>query len=445
MTRRDSAKVAGRPVKPGGPRSCIKEGSRGFLTHTLAINVAFYSMRVDSTVRLLAGHTRSIIAVAALIGAATTLVFVLRRRASKSVPTQAETAVLLVDNGSLRPASTHSLRRIASRLASHVRFEVVPTSVKWSDSISAADLAGVAAETTKSALIRLAATGIRRAILLPVFVGPSETISKTLPSIAAAVRQQFPALEEVTVAAPLIRGEGDGFEGAVEVAGILAGHVRRTVTAHAWSAPDAPLHVAVCDHGSPSRPVNAVRNHVAALVAAALPAELVVRGALCWCPGQLRATHTALLTPPQEPDRVGPCSMERRPEPTFDFNEPTLEARLASIAAQVRWALRGHVQRHLRQPSPFRSVPAGARWQRPGTRRRRNDVPVARQARRARGRRGHDHRPGRCCVGQLARRRCNAPPGRGCWRWPRCAVRAPGAATPSRGEVTSMREQEEWC
>lgn len=240
-------------------------------------------MSGDSTARLLASHTRSIIAVAALIGAATTLLLVLRetyRRASKSAPTQAETAVLLVDNGSLRPASTLSLRRIASRLGSHVHFEVVPTSVKWSDSIPATDLGGVAAESTQLALGRLASSGIRRAILLPVFVGPSETISKTLPSVAAAVRRQFPALEDVTIAAPLIRGESDGFEGAVEVAKILAGHVRRTVAAHAWTAPDAPLHVAVCDHGSPSRPVNAVRNHVAALVAAALPAELVVRGAL---------------------------------------------------------------------------------------------------------------------------------------------------------------------
>lgn len=52
---------------------------------------------------------------------------------------------------------------------------------------------------------------------------------------------------------------------------------------------------------------------------------------------------------------MGPCSMERRPEPAFDFNEPTLEARVAAITAKVRGALRGRGQRHLHPPSPLRS------------------------------------------------------------------------------------------
>lgn len=223
------------------------------------------------------------VAAASLVGAAALIAALLVRRAQRAAAddtthaTLAAAPVLLVDNGSLRPASTLSLRRVAARLGSLVGREVVPTSARWSDRIPAAQLGGVAAESTESALLRLAAGGARHAVLLPLFVGPSDTLTDLLPSTVATVRRRCPGLRSACITGPLVSAGGGAADGAADVARILVARVCSTAAGHAWAAPATPLHVAVCDHGTPSPAVNAVRNRVAELVAAALPVELGVR------------------------------------------------------------------------------------------------------------------------------------------------------------------------
>jgi sirohydrochlorin ferrochelatase len=95
----------------------------------------------------------------------------------------------------------------------------------------------------------------------------------------------------VVTAGPLADGsaEADGL-----LARALATKVRAAAAEQGWSEPA----VALVDHGSPQPAVTAVRDRLAAALAAALGRA----------PGEVRA-----------------CSMERREGPAYAFNEPLLE------------------------------------------------------------------------------------------------------------------------
>jgi hypothetical protein len=80
--------------------------------------------------------------------------------------------------------------------------------------------------------------------------------------------------------------------------------------------------VAVCDHGSPTRAVSLVRDHVASQVAAMLmPAPAQETGPTD------PSTAPASVTLPNgvNVSRVSACSMERREGSQYDFCEPILE------------------------------------------------------------------------------------------------------------------------
>ena len=199
---------------------------------------------------------------------------------------------LLVDNGSLEPGATLALRELAAQLSSRLGHTVEPVSLLHSSGIDPARLGGRPAELLFPALQRRLAAGRDDLVVLPLFFGPSRALTEYLPENLARLRVKFPA-PRIRVAPPL-HAAGDD-----RLARILADHVRAELAAGAA----APVRVALVDHGSPVAAVTAVRNELARQLAALLGAEVAA---------------------------VAPGSMERRPEPAYDFNAPLLADLLAT-------------------------------------------------------------------------------------------------------------------
>ena len=126
-------------------------------------------------------------------------------------------------------------------------------------------------------------------LILPLFFGPSGALTDFLPTRVAALKAKFPQLR-VRVAPSLV---DVGAANDERMAAILEEYVRAKV-ADIASRPA----VVLVDHGSPTQTVTAVREHLARQLRDRLGP--VVRGVLA-------------------------ASMERRPEPEYDFNEPLLE------------------------------------------------------------------------------------------------------------------------
>lgn len=201
----------------------------------------------------------------------------------------AATVAVLVDNGSLRATSFRNLRLVAQRLETVLAMHgpVVPVSFRFSDRIDSGELDGEAAELLRPALERLAAAGSRRIVVLPFFLGPSRTVTSEMVSVVREVMAMHPALR-IVIAECLVDMSAPE---DTRVAQALLDRVRERET----HLPASDLPVVLVDHGSPSRSVNAVRNHLAAQL-------------------------TNLLGRP-----VWAASMERRDGPQYEFNEPLLE------------------------------------------------------------------------------------------------------------------------
>ena len=199
----------------------------------------------------------------------------------------------LCDNGSLRPESTLSLRRVAAALAARTGRRVVPVSLLHSDKVPAEKLGGEPAVLLERALWAYFAAEPAGAVsLLPLFFGPSAALTEYIPERLRALWAAHPQARVrlapwmVDVASPDRR-----------MAGMLADQVLRAARAAGWTRPA----VLLVDHGSPQRGVTAVRDHLAA---------------------QLRAELGDGVT------AVGAASMERRPGAAYDFNDPLLAAAL---------------------------------------------------------------------------------------------------------------------
>jgi len=218
--------------------------------------------------------------------------------------------VALVDNGSLKPEATLSLRRLAAALEKEAHdqgvslcVEAVPA--RFADRIPATELEGRAAETLPGWLKRIAAEEPgRKVVCLPLLIGPSHTVTKTMPAAGRAATEL-----EVEVAPPLVclcpammpRSEF----GAAEVAGMLVDRLASlgegTRQQHAAGANGRPRCVLLCDHGSPTAIVASAREAVRAELQRRLGCE------------------------------VSGCCMERREGPDYDFNGPLLEDALMAL------------------------------------------------------------------------------------------------------------------
>jgi sirohydrochlorin ferrochelatase len=203
------------------------------------------------------------------------------------VKTHRQPICLLFDNGSLRAASTFSLRRIANWLRPRLDgTDVRAVSLLHSSTIDAAELGGERAELLEPALAAAAARGENDVVLLPLFFGPSAAVTDYVPERLNVLRKKFPDLR-VRMARWLVDVNAAD---DMRIADILADGVRRAATGAGWSRPK----VALVDHGSPQRGVAAVRDFLG---------------------GQLRRRLGG---------EVAVASMERRPEPEFAFTEPLL-------------------------------------------------------------------------------------------------------------------------
>jgi len=201
--------------------------------------------------------------------------------------------VLLVDNGSLEPASTRQLRRLAEELEKRVGERVDPASLAHTDKVPAEELDGRRAELFEAALDRALREGVSGIVVVPLFVGPSHAITRWVPAMIEERREKF-AAARIGLASPLF------VPGEKRLGEILTEHVREQI-----GAGERP-RVAIVDHGSPARAVTGVREAVAAQV------RELLGGAV---------------------SEVAACSMERREGAEFDFNEPLLE----NLLARTEW------------------------------------------------------------------------------------------------------------
>lgn len=196
------------------------------------------------------------------------------------------TRTLLVDNGSKRADSFAMLTCLAAGLSSRLGEEVLPASLAHSDAAAPPDsgpreLAGVIAQ--------LRAEGTTSIRVVPLFLGPSGAIGRALPRVLAAAREDGPlqaVRAEVLCPTP---AEAD------PVAAVLEAPCRQALAELGEGA-----RVVAVDHGSPARPVAAVRDAVAAALGRRLADVAPVR----------------------------PASMERREGPDYAFTDPLLEALL---------------------------------------------------------------------------------------------------------------------
>jgi sirohydrochlorin ferrochelatase len=130
--------------------------------------------------------------------------------------------------------------------------------------------------------------GQRDFLILPFFLGPSLAIVDWLPKKLEAFRNNYQDLK-VKVASSLF-GNGDGAE---PLATAIKDRVGEVVQREGLRRP----FVALVDHGTPAIAVNEVRNRVAEIAESLLGDKVA---------------------------GLASCSMERRPEPEYDFNDPLL-------------------------------------------------------------------------------------------------------------------------
>ncbi|KAL3907375.1 MAG: hypothetical protein SGPRY_010194 [Prymnesium sp.] len=203
--------------------------------------------------------------------------------------------VVLLDNGSLRAAAALALRATASSLARQLGRDVAPASLRFSDSIGAEELGGEGAWLLRDALRAYEARGMSRAVVVPLFLGPSASLEKGVDACLTELRAEGLGLE-VHLGRCLVDLEEQASDDRVACA--LAALVEEVAEARGIST---PLRVIVVDHGTPSPKVNAVREHLAAGVRSALG---------------------------ERASEVAAASMERREGAKYDFNEPLLEGLL---------------------------------------------------------------------------------------------------------------------
>lgn len=198
-------------------------------------------------------------------------------------------ALILLDNGSLEPASTLNLRRLAEALGHELERTVHPVSLLHSRKIPAEKLEGKPAESFGQAVRRLHEEGKKDILVIPLFFGPSGAIVDYLPERITELSAKLPDLR-IRIAPWLVDTRQAGDE---RITAILEDNIEQAL-ADSHVIP----HVILVDHGSPKPEVTAVRNYLAAELS-------------CRLAGKARTVRAA--------------SMERRPEPEYDFTKPLLE------------------------------------------------------------------------------------------------------------------------
>lgn len=161
--------------------------------------------------------------------------------------------LLLVDNGSVKPAATLQLRHIAQQLSQQSKRHIYPVSLQHAGVISADALGGVKAAVFTDFVQQKLISGERHFIVLPLFFGKSRALTAFIPQQQALLAQTFGEFK-ITIA-DVLYPLPDGDE---RLATIVYEHIQHT--AHHAGLP--LKNVALVDHGSPLPQVTQVRNGV---------------------------------------------------------------------------------------------------------------------------------------------------------------------------------------
>ncbi len=222
--------------------------------------------------------------------------------------------LLLLDNGSRRPAAILNLRRLARHLGARLGTEVHPISAQHSSRIPPDRLDGVPAQTLEPFLRAQVAAGTRSFGILPVFFGPSRAISALVPEVVGRVAAELGGFDVCVadVLCPLPAGEPRLAQ--ILADNVLAVRMGPELGLGSGAAPD----VLLVDHGSPLPEVTAVRHSLALALTESLGDALGRRNAV----------------------RVAEAVMERREGAAYDFNGRLLSEVLDEIGAAAGGAPR---------------------------------------------------------------------------------------------------------
>ncbi|MBN2235524.1 MAG: hypothetical protein JW706_10270, partial [Opitutales bacterium] len=169
-------------------------------------------------------------------------------------PVNSPDAVVLVDNGSLRPEVVLGLRRLASELGGALGIPVWAASYAHSNRIDPGALGGCPGLLLSDCLEMVAARGARWIGVQPLLLASGSAIYRGIRKTVDSFLDWADGKCRVDVAPALC----DGSKAPdLTVAKIIASRVEEAL----WSASaESRIDVVVVDHGSPFREVAAVRN-----------------------------------------------------------------------------------------------------------------------------------------------------------------------------------------
>jgi len=217
-------------------------------------------------------------------------------------PVKFPDAVVLVDNGSLRPEVVLGLRRLASDLEGTLGIPVWAASNAHSNGIDPDALGGCPGLLLSDCLEMLTVRGARWIGVQPLLLASGSAIHKGIRKTVDGFLDRVDVKCCVDVAPALC----DALEvRELTIAKIIASRVEEAIGS---AIAGSQIDVVVVDHGSPFREVAAVRNELAVDVG-----QLLQRGVV---------------------SRVIPASMERRPGDEYAFNDPLLEPLLLSLESR---------------------------------------------------------------------------------------------------------------
>ena len=203
--------------------------------------------------------------------------------------------VILMDNGSHRPESTLTLRKIASKLSVSLNIKVNPVSLLHSTKVQSEKLNGIKAEILEPYIKKQCEQGIDSFLIVPFFFGQSAALKDYLPERINEIKKKWESVS-VKLAPTLVNMED---KEDFSVSNIIAEFVVDKILSEKLVKP----YVTLVDHGTPLKEVNNVRNHV---------------------------TNQLKILLSDKVSDVKASSMERRDGKQYEFNEPLLENILGS-------------------------------------------------------------------------------------------------------------------
>lgn len=195
---------------------------------------------------------------------------------------------LLVDNGSLAPASILATRELAQAIEGPINLRVEATGLLHVSKVSPEKLNGIPAQTCIRRIRELYEEGVRQIGILPLFIGPSLAIHEYLPNQLLKLKREFPDL--TVKVAPVLCPTPHHREAVDRLAKLCLMQIEDSKGLEGSA-------ICLCDHGSPIPGVAAIRDAVARRLQELIGTELTVIA----------------------------CSMERRAGPEYAFNDPLLE------------------------------------------------------------------------------------------------------------------------